>query len=85
MPNQPRHPKTPETRQAEVRQLTQQLEEVGLPEEVLRPVHAALADFAASGQGYTHTVKVPGTPIVLHCLLSNQAHVVSHIRITRRP
>ena len=78
-----KHPKSPEARAAEVRHLTSQLHEVGLPDEVTRPVMEAMRDFEETGQGYSQVVPVPGTPIRLVCLLSNQAHITSHIRITR--
>lgn len=84
MPREAKHPKTPDARAAEARQLTDQLQGVGLPEEVTRPVVRDLEAFAATGQGVTRTVRVPGTPIDVHVLLSNQAHVASHIRIARR-
>lgn len=79
-----KHPKTPEARAAEVRHLASQLAEVGLPEEVTRPVTEAMRAFQESGQGFSESVRVEGTPLVLVCLLSNQAHITSHIRITRR-
>lgn len=79
----PKHPKTPEARQAEVAQLTQQLRSVGLPDELTQPIVDAMQDFAGTGQGFSQTVKVPEAKVALVCLLSNQAHITSSIRITR--
>ena len=81
----PKHPKSREARDLEVANLTSQLDSVGLPDEVTDPVRRALRDFASTGQGYTHTHKVEGTPIVMVCLFSTQAHIPSTIRITRHP
>lgn len=78
----PRHPKSEEARAREVRHLTDQLQGVGLPEEVTRPIVKAMEHFQVTGQGVTTTVRVPGTPIQVRCLLSNQAHITSHIHIT---
>lgn len=58
---------------------------VGLPDEVTRPIVDAMEHFVVTGQGFSGTVRVPGTPIRLDCLLSNQAHITSHIHITGRP
>lgn len=80
-----RHPKTPEARAAEVRHLTDQLRSTGLPDEVTGPVIEDMQDFSKTGQGFSKTVRVPGTPLAVVCLLSNQAHITSHIRITRVP
>lgn len=79
----PRHPKSPEARHTEVHLLTEKLRSVGLPDEVTRPIVEAMTHFETTGQGFTCTVRVPGTPIVLKCLLSNQAHITSYIHITR--
>lgn len=79
-----KHPKSPAARAAEVHHLTSQLTEVGLPDEVTAPIVEAMRDFAETGQGFSTTVRVPGTPLAIVCLLSNQAHIVSHIRVTRR-
>lgn len=86
----PRHPKSAERRAREVQNLTQQLKSVGLPSEVVEPVEKDMAEFAETGQSITKTYAVPGTPIVIQCVLSNQAHVHSRMRITsdvtrRRP
>lgn len=77
----PKHPKTPDARRAEVQHLTDQLEKVGLPDEVMAPLVADLEEFAETGQGVSRTLKVPETPIAIVYLLSNQAHITSHIRI----
>jgi len=79
----PKHPKAAEAREAEVQQLTNQLRGVGLPDEVTDPVVRDMQDFARTGQGFSKTVRVPGSRIAIVCLLSNQAHVTSHIRITK--
>lgn len=80
----PKPGKTAEARAAEARQLEGQLREVGLPDEYIQPVLERLADFRDTGQGFSGTVRMPGTPVVLVCLLSNQAHITSTIKITRR-
>lgn len=82
MPGQPKHPKSAAAREAEVQQLTDQLREVGLPDEVTQPVVDEMNEFARTGQGFSKTVRVSGTPIVLVCLLSGQAHITSSIRVT---
>lgn len=79
-----KHPKTPEARAEEVRHLTDQLRGVGLPDEVTQPIVHDMEHFARTGQGFSRVVRVPGTPLAIVCLLSGQAHVASHIRITRR-
>lgn len=79
----PKHPKTPEARAAEVQHLADQLRSTGLPDEVTDPIVNDMHDFAETGQGFSRTVRVPGTRLAVVCLLSNQAHVTSHIRITR--
>ena len=79
-----KHPKSEQERAAEVQHLASQLSEVGLPDEVLRPIYDAMRVFKETGQGFSGTVKVPGTRIALVCLLSNQSHITSHIRITRQ-
>lgn len=81
----PKHPKSPAQRADEVEQLTQQLTEVGLPDEVTSPIVAGMRVFAETGHGFSTTYRVPGTPIAIVCLLSNQTHIQSYIRITRRP
>lgn len=78
-----RHPKTPEARATEVQRLADQLQTVGLPDEVTAPIVRDMQDFARTGQGFSKTVRVPGTPLAVVCLLSNQAHITSHIRITK--
>lgn len=78
-----RHPKTPEARTAEVQHLADQLCTIGLPDEVTAPIVSDMQEFARTGQGFSKTVRVPGTPLAIVCLLSNQAHITSHIRITR--
>ena len=75
-------PKTPEARLAEVVQLNRQLGGVGMPDECLQPVRAALADFARTGQGFSGTLAAPDTQIVFVCVFSTQAHICSTIRIT---
>lgn len=81
MAKQPKHPKSPEARRAEVQHLTDQLGEVGLPDEVTAPLVADLKEFAETGQGVSRVLKVPATPIAIAYLLSNQAHITSYIRI----
>lgn len=78
-----RHPKTPEARAAEVQRLTDQLRAVGLPDEVTDPIVRDMQDFERTGHGFSGTVRVPGGRLAIVCLLSNQAHITSHIRITR--
>lgn len=85
MPRGPKHPKSPDARRTEVMHLADQLEGVGLPDEVSRPIVADMQRFAETGEGFSRTYTVPGTPIAIVCLLSNQAHITSHIRITRKP
>lgn len=75
-------PKSPEARLAEVAQLNDQLGGVGMPEECLRPVRAALEDFARTGQGFSGTIAAPDTQVVFVCMFSTQAHICSTIRIT---
>ena len=77
-----KHPKTPETRAAEVAHLDAQLAGLGMPEECLNPVRALLRDFGTTGQGFSGALKVEGTPLVFQCLLSAQAHITSTIRVT---
>lgn len=83
MPSEPRHPKTREVRAQEVAHLTDQLRGVGLPDEVTEPIVACMLDFQETGHGFSRSVRVPGSPLCIKCLLSNQAHITSHIRITR--
>lgn len=81
----PKHAKSAEQRAAEAAALEAQLREVpGLPDDVLQPLVAQLELFAATGQGFSGDVRVPGVPVKLVCLVSNQAHITSYIRITRR-
>lgn len=77
-------PKSPEVRAREARALSEQLEEQPLPDEVRAPILDALREFAANGVGFTRVVRIPGTPLVVDCIVSTQAHIVSHIRIGRR-
>jgi len=74
-------PKSHEARQAEVHHIEHQLQELSLPHEYLDRVRQALRDFAETGQGYTFTQKMP--PVAMHVLLSTQAHITSHIRVSR--
>jgi aspartate/methionine/tyrosine aminotransferase len=79
----PKPPKTAAAREAEVQHLTSQLRDVGLPDEVTAPIIDDMRDFATTGQGFSKTVRVPGSRIAIVCLLSTQAHIASHIRITQ--
>ena len=67
----------------EVDNLTQQLHSVGLPAEISDVVVRKMEEFADTGVGFSETIKIPGTRIGIVCLLSNQAHITSSIRITR--
>ena len=80
---QTKQTKAPEARAAEVETLATQLSEVGLPHEITQPLVDDMRDFALTGQGFSKTVLVPCTPLAIVCLLSNQPHITSHIRITR--
>lgn len=83
MPKTPKHPKTPEERAAEAQTIITQLQQVGLPDDVLKSLESQLELFAVTGQGFSGTVRVPGVPVKLVCLVSNQAHVTSYVRVTR--
>ena len=83
MPKQPKHPKTAEERAAEAQTIITQLHELGLPDDVRRALVSQLELFAATGQGFSSTVRVPGVPVKLVCLVSNQAHVTSYVRLTK--
>ena len=76
-----KNPKTASAREAEVQHLARQLEEVGLPDEVTRPIVEDMHKFARTGQGFSKTYRVPNSPLRVFCLLSGQAHITSHARV----
>lgn len=76
-----KNPKAAAAREAEVQHLTRQLREVGLPDEVTRPIVDDMREFARTGQGFSKTYRVPDSPLRVFCLLSGQAHITSHARV----
>lgn len=79
----PKHPKSREHRQREYDEVAHNLHRVGLPAELTDPLLRELQAFVDTGQGFAKTVPVPGTPLRIQCLVSNQAHIPSVVRITR--
>lgn len=80
----PKHPKTAEARAQEVACLKRQLDDVGLPAEIADRIVSAMDEFVVTGQGSSGTVKIPATNIAIQYVLSNQAHITSFIRVSRR-
>ena len=80
-----KHPKTPEERLAEALAIARQLAECGLPFDDPRvaELRCALRDFAASGAGYSKTLRMPESRLALVAKLSCQRHIPSGVRITR--
>ena len=77
----PKHPKSREARLAETQNIEAQLADLSLPHEYLVRERQALHDFVETGHGETFTQKMP--PVAMHVLLSTQAHITSHIRVSR--
>lgn len=78
-----KHPKSPEARRAEVDAILAQLNPLQIPESVRDSIASTLNDFARTGQSYSAKVPIQDTPVAIVYLLSNQAHVTSHVRITK--
>lgn len=80
----PKPPKTADARAAEAAAIRRQLDTLGLPVDLIRPIEDALDHFETSGVGASGTIAVPGTPVVVVYLLSTQSHITSYVRITTR-
>jgi hypothetical protein len=64
--------------------LSEQLRALGAADEMIEPVLAKLRHFASTGEGFSGVVPLPGTPVLLECVFSGQAHVTSRIRVSNR-
>jgi hypothetical protein len=80
-----KHPKTPEARRLEARNLEASLNVAGLPPEVVDKIARALRTFADEGLGFSEAIRHPDMPCVVACTFSTQAHVMSSIHIRHPP
>ena len=79
----PSKKKTPEMRHREVAVLNEKLATLGIPEADLSDIHKALADFGHHGISYSCRKYLRHLGVCVICILSNQAHIDSHIVLQR--
>lgn len=73
--------KSDAARRIESGRIGSQIDALGIPEELLTEVRAALEEFAINGHGVTKTVRLPDLGAGISLLLSTQPHIVSYARI----
>lgn len=75
--------KSEEARAQEARLIAIQLQDLGVPEEDLAAMKAALRVFADEGVGHTQAYKLRHLGVEVLLQLSTQSHVVSFARVRR--
>lgn len=76
--------KQEEARAREAEMIRVQLEDLGFPEDDLKPIKEALQTFVDRGEGWTETYKLPHLGVEVLLQLSMQPHVVSFARVRKK-
>lgn len=79
----PKPRKDADARRREARLIRTQLQDLGIPDQDLEPVGAALDEFVDRAEGVTRTFKLPHLGVAVLLQLSMQPHVVSFARVRR--